>query len=147
MDTIGHALWTYIIYIAHPKKWWAVLIGVAPDIVSFIPHLFFEHFSGGQAVFDLVYQYTHSLIIFAIVFAAIWLFTKSTPLILGAWGIHIVFDIFTHPFSYYPTPYLFPFNSPEVLAIDYRSTTFLVINYAILASIFLYLYFIKKKSK
>ena len=147
MDTIAHGIWTYIIYFAHPKKWWAVLIGIAPDVISFVPYFIIDYLLGFsvQATFDLVYQYTHSLVIFAIVFIGIALFTRSAPLIFGAWGIHIVFDMFTHPMAYYPTPYLFPFNSPELLAFDYRTWGFLVVNYVLIIGFLLFLHFRKKK--
>jgi hypothetical protein len=129
MDIVAHALWSYIIFYKHPKRWLAVLFGVLPDIVTFLPHLFSEHFSGRQAIFDFIYQYTHSLFLFFIIFGLFWSFFGARSLFGAAWGVHIVFDIFTHPTSYYPTPFLFPFVSPEVLAFDYRGFGFLIVNY------------------
>jgi len=62
---------------------------------------------------------------------------RSIPWIAGAWGIHIVFDIFTHPQSYYATPFLYPFASPFLFALDYRAWWFYVINYTAILGVFL----------
>src|SRR5437667_10605169 len=36
------------------------------------------------------------------------------PWVLGAWALHIVCDIFTHPLWAYPTPYLWPITTDFV---------------------------------
>lgn len=97
---------------------WAVFWGVFPDLFAFtIPFLnsivrgSFEHHQLGA--FDLgtyLYDYSHSLVIFSIVFALVALKKRRWRLPLLAWGLHIVFDIPTHTTAFYPTPFLFPLS-------------------------------------
>jgi len=144
MDTVAHGLWSYLIFSKNRRCFWALVIGMLPDIVAFVPHFFVEHFSGGQAIFDALYRVTHSLVIFMVVFCFIAFVIRSVPWVASAWGIHIVVDIFTHPQSYYPTPYLYPFDSPFWFALDYRSSWFYAINYATLLGVFLTLFIIDR---
>lgn len=144
MDTVSHGLWPYLFFYNHKRRLWALVIGMLPDVVAFVPHFLVEHFSGGQVLFDAVYRLTHSLIIFAFVFCLIFVITRSVPWIAGAWGLHIIFDIFTHPASYYPTPYLYPFDSPFLFALDFRQPWFYVVNYTVLLCACLILFVIHK---
>lgn len=144
MDTVAHGMWSFLVFFKHRRRRWAFAIGVLPDLITFIPHLFIEHFSGGQALFDTLYRMTHSLVVFALVFAGVALCTRTIPWIAGAWGLHIVFDIFTHPKEYYPTPFLYPFESPFLFALDYRAPWFYAANYVTIAGVFLGLLLINK---
>lgn len=144
MDTVSHGLWSYLIFYKNPRCMWALAIGMLPDIIAFVPHFFVEHFTGGQIIFDTVYRLTHSLVIFAIVFCLIALGIRSVPWVAGAWAVHIFVDIFTHPQTYYPTPFLYPFDSPFWFAFDYRLPWFYAINYALLLGVFLMLFWINK---
>lgn len=58
--------------------------------------------------------------------------TRTPPRALCAWGTHIVLDVLTHPGGFYPTPYLYPFDSPVMGLVDYRSTWFILLNYSAL---------------
>lgn len=144
MDTVSHGLWPYLIFYRNQKRMWALVIGMLPDIIAFVPHFFVEHFWGKQVIFDTLYRITHSLVIFVVVFFLIALVIRSLPWVAGAWGIHIVIDIFTHPQAYYPTPFLFPFDSPFWFALDYRLPWFYAINYTMLSGTFLILFAVNK---
>lgn len=144
MDTVAHGLWPYLIFYKNRRRVWALVIGMLPDVIAFVPHVFVEHFSGEQVMFDALYRVTHSLVVFTLVFCLIAFVIRSVPWIAGAWGLHIVFDIFTHPGSYYPTPYLYPFDSPFWFALDYRWPWFYAINYAVILGVFLMLFIIQK---
>jgi SAM-dependent methyltransferase len=149
MDTLAHTLWTYIIYFSHKLKWWAILIAVLPDIFAFTPHFFVEHFVGGQIIFDALYNFSHSFISVLLIGLIVFLFARKYLILLGAWALHIFIDIFTHPFGYYPTNYLYPFTSPFMFAIDYRTFTFTIINYVLIMTILttlVYFYKIRKKN-
>jgi hypothetical protein len=140
MDTISHGIWAFILFFRNPLRWYALVIAMLPDILVGIPHMLFDHHRGhSQVVFDTLYQYTHSLFLFAIVFAVIYYFSKPIAIISLAWPLHSVLDIFTHPASYYPTPYLFPFYSPFMPAIDYRSFWFKVFNFSLIVIVLIYL--------
>jgi hypothetical protein len=75
-----------------------------------------------------LYNVTHSLIIFTVVFALIWIAAKKPIWVATAWGLHIVIDIPTHSLALFPTPFLWPISDfrvdgigwdhPIVLAID-----------------------------
>jgi len=145
MDFFAHGFWSYIFFFASPQRWLAVLFGVMPDLLSFFPHIFIDHRFGGTGTYHLLYQYTHSLVFFVVIFIGIMLVMRSMPWFAGAWGLHIIFDMFTHPAQYYATPYLFPFSSPIVPAIDYRTLAFTVVNYIIIIGIVIFLYFYQKK--
>lgn len=146
MDTIGHALWSFILFNKHPKKWWAVFFGVFPDLFSIIPHMTIEHYMGtGQALFDTAYKTTHSILIFGIISIILYFIVKDYIIVLGAWLIHIIIDIVTHPASYYPTPFLYPFTSPTFTLLDYRTKTFIFINHTIITSILIGMYILRKR--
>ena len=144
MDTVSHGLWSYLILFRQSRRRWAFFIGMLPDLITFVPHLLVEHFAGGQAIFDALYRLTHSLVIFSVLFAVISLITRSVPWIAGAWGLHIIFDIFTHPKEHYPTPFLYPFESPFLLALDYRVPWFYAANYFTIVCVFITLTLIEK---
>ncbi len=146
MDILSHALWILIIYFNNTKRIYAVLFGMLPDIITIIPHLLFDYASYTQTTYDITYRYTHSLVVFLVIGMIIYLLYKQIIILWLAWGVHIIIDIFTHPSWYYPTPYLFPFYSPSVpFTADYRSYSFLIINYfSILAVLSLIMY---KKGK
>ena len=110
----------------------AVWFGVMPDVISFLPHLVVEHFSGGQSLFDATYRVTHSLVVFGLVGSAVGLIMWRMPWFMVPWGLHVVIDIFTHPETYYATPYLYPFESPYLGAVDYRAPWFLVTNWVVI---------------
>jgi hypothetical protein len=148
MDTLAHSLWTLIAFFNHPRKYLAILIGVLPDVVSFIPHFVVEHLvnrNAGHILFDSIYKLTHSLVIFAIVIGLIYLMTKKFYWISLAWPLHIVIDMFTHTFEYYPTPYLYPLSSPFIFAVDYRGMAFNVINYLLIFLVFGVLIYLMRK--
>lgn len=97
---------------------WALFWGAFPDLFAFaIPFVgniargSFEHHQLGA--FDLgtyLYNYSHSLVIFGIVFALVAVKQKFWRLPMLAWGLHILFDIPMHTLAFYPTPFLFPLS-------------------------------------
>ena len=136
MDIISHGLWGGIAFgRKSPKNYLiAFLIGVSPDIFSF--GIFWIarwlglsegiNFSGGYPDQSLIPQYvhtlygiTHSLIIFLTVFFLIWFLAKKPYWLLGAWFIHILIDIPTHSFDFFPTPFLWPVSSFMVNGIGW----------------------------
>jgi len=64
-------------------------------------------------VFQL-YSISHSLVVFGLAFGVVW-FARGKPLWeMGAWGLHIVTDIFTHATTFFPTPFLWPLAKVQV---------------------------------
>ena len=154
MDTLAHGLWSYAIF--HSKKYalLATLFGVLPDLLSFgilfVINLFSGKFHRGPPPLDTIprwlfaaYNMTHSLIIFSAVFLVIFLITKSWYWPLLAWAIHILIDIPTHSFNFFPTPFLWPISNYKFDGISWATPWFMLINYGSLAIIYT-LIFLKK---
>jgi membrane-bound metal-dependent hydrolase YbcI (DUF457 family) len=128
MDILAHGLWGGAIFGQRTKRhWkWAFLSGVAPDLIGFsIPVRY-------PGIYPLLYSATHSLPVWSLLIAIVWIVKKRPPWLLGAWALHIVCDIFTHPLWAYPTPYLWPFTTDFVDGTDWRRFSFLLWNYGFL---------------
>ena len=147
MDIFAHGLWSYVIF--HKKKyvWLATLFGLLPDILSFgiifIINLASGNFHRGPPSISTLpkwlfasYNLTHSLVMFIAVFILVYLITKHWFLPLAAWAIHILIDIPTHSFRYFPTPFLWPVSSYMLDGISWGSLWFLMLNYASLLVVF-----------
>jgi membrane-bound metal-dependent hydrolase YbcI (DUF457 family) len=150
MDTLAHGLWTNAIFSRQQSrdKWWAIFFGIAPDALSFGPFVGWKlatnSFAFRMTPPDLVvaaYALTHSLVIFAFFFGlALWWRGGQPWWPLLAWGLHIVVDIFSHSYDYFPTPFLFPFSRFEVNSISWAEPTFMIANYTFLALVYFEIY-------
>lgn len=154
MDTLAHGLWTNAIYQRQrgQNRWWAIFFGVAPDLFSFGPFFVARLIQGVwpgsrpalasiPAYVSIIYNYTHSVVIWLIVFglAVFWLRGRVWwP--LTAWLIHILVDIGTHTYEFFPTPFLFPLSYWKVNAINWADPTFMLVNYSLLVLVYLEIY-------
>lgn len=169
MDILAHMLWANYGARAGNKKlrekkkreislpavtFW----GVFPDLFAFgiptalmvltaigtgsLPH-------GRPNMFGLpatLYQYSHSLVIWAFVFILVWIITKRPHLALLGWALHILIDIPSHAASFYPTPFLFPLSNYKFLhGVSWGNTWYMIINYSLLLIVSIY-FFTKKRS-
>jgi len=104
--------------------------------------------SAGDLTFDLasyLYQFSHSFIIFALIFGAIWLLIKHPPLAMLGWGMHIFLDIFSHSIQFFPTPFLFPIsNYVFPYGIRWATPWFMIVNYSLLLLVYVF-YLLRKK--
>ncbi len=169
MDILAHMLWTnYGARVGNTKLrkkkkplinlGWATFWGVFPDLFAFgipivlaIPTLIMHGFSfdrhslGGLPA--TLYQYSHSLIIWAIVFVIVWIISKRPRLALLGWLLHILIDIPSHAATFYPTPLLFPISDFLFThGVSWASTPYMIINYSLLLIASLYL-FLRKKNR
>lgn len=150
MDFVSHGLWGGVGFGRKSRKdfWWAILIGMLPDVLSFGVHLAITVFQkvflgvsppGGdlryhqvpQYVYNL-YNFTHSLLIFVVVFGLVWLIRRKPLWVLGAWGLHILVDIPTHSFEFFPTPFLWPISDFKVNGIAWGAPIIFIPNVAFL---------------
>ncbi|KKU48450.1 hypothetical protein A3H10_02595 [Candidatus Uhrbacteria bacterium RIFCSPLOWO2_12_FULL_46_10] len=161
MDTLAHGLWANVIYQRQraADRWWAIFFGVAPDLFSFGPfmisRILFGTFGVGRPEVEsiplyvsFIYNYTHSAVIFLVVFGLVALWRSGKiwwP--LAAWGLHILIDIGTHTYEFFPTPFLFPLSSWKVNAINWADPTFMIVNYSLLVLAYLEIYRRRLKSK
>ena len=127
MDFVSHGLWGGITLGRKNKKtfWQAFLISIAPDVLSFGTFFlliilgFIQRPNFGVGPHDpssfpsliyIIYNVTHSFVIFALVFLVLYLIFKKPFWLLLVWGLHIFLDIFTHSFEFFPTPFLWPIS-------------------------------------
>lgn len=154
MDVLSHGLWGGISFGRKSRRsfWLAFLFGVLPDVIPFGPFFaavflgFYERPSftfGGHPPEYLMppfvhylYQWTHSLLIFTAVFAFVWLLLHRPVYELLAWPLHIVFDIFTHTESFFPTPFLWPLSNYHVSFINWSDPRIFIPNVTALAALY-----------
>ena len=147
---------------------WSAFWGIFPDVfafgVSFLVSLYsvifgevsfselYNHgplIKGVDKAFNLahyLYQYSHSFIIFFIVFGIVWIIFKKPKLAMLGWGLHIFLDIFSHSLQFFPTPFFFPIsNYVFPYGIRWSGQIFMIVNYSTLLFVFLYFLFRRKK--
>ena len=161
MDTLAHGLWTNIIFQRRRPygRWWPIFFGVAPDLFSFGPFFLTRLLRGLWPLVrpeldiipfyvSILYNYTHSLIIFLAIFVGVALWRVGRvwwP--LGAWGLHILIDIGTHTDEFFPTPFLFPLSSWKFSGISWADKTFMAVNYFVLIILYVVLIFYRRRVK
>lgn len=102
-----------------------------------------------------LYNYSHSLVIFSVVAGMVLLirylqnpqrsFRILVPWSMGGWLLHILSDIPTHTYDFYPTPVFWPLLEWKFNGFRWGQSWFIVTNYAILFSLFIILYVIRRK--
>ena len=150
MDIISHGLWGGLVAGRKSKKifWTAFAIGLAPDLFSF-GILFGARILGLASgpdwgngppdpasipqFVDVLYNITHSLVIFALVFGLVWFIRKKPFIPLFAWAIHILVDIFTHSTAFFPTPFLWPVSDFVINGMNWGQPIIFFPNLALLA--------------
>ncbi len=156
MDIVSHGLWGGIAFGRKNKKEYAkaLFFGVAPDLFSF--GIFFvasvlgiasrPDFSAGPpdpssipSYVHTLYDITHSLVVFAIAFGLVWLIRKKPFIPMLAWGLHIMIDIPTHSFDFFPTPFLWPLSDLGVDGIPWGREIIWYPNIALLVALHLWL--------
>ena len=131
MDIVSHGLWGGIAFGRkdRPSFGLACFFGVLPDLFSFGPfHVavllgFAERprFSPEPpdpslipAYVHRLYNVTHSLVVFLAVFALLWVVCRKPIWEAFAWGLHILLDVFTHSYRFFPTPFLWPISDFKI---------------------------------
>lgn len=151
MDIISHGLWGGVAFGRKNKRnfWTAFAIGMMPDLFSF-GILFMSNllgitqgpqFSKGRPDAAMIpnyvhglYDATHSLIIFLVVFLVVWAVRKKPQWLLGAWGLHILVDIPSHSKEFFPTPFLWPVSDFTVNGIAWGNPIIFIPNLILLAA-------------
>ena len=90
-----------------------------------------------------LYSISHSAIVFLIVFGVVFLILRRPLWELGGWFIHILLDIPTHFYQFYPTPFLWPISGWKFDGFSWGTPWFLILNYS--AVIVVYLLLRKRK--
>lgn len=145
---------------------WAGFWGVVPDFFAFtFPFLFLlykmligqasfgfpGHHLADHSGFDLasyLYQFSHSIIIFALVFTLVWVWRRRPCYEMLGWLLHILIDIPSHSLSFYPTPFLFPISDYRFpYGVSWANQTYMIINYSLLLLIWGHFLYRKKLKK
>lgn len=164
MDVISHGLYGGAGFLNKSKKsfWTAFAFGVLPDLLAFFwPFtLLLIQIGLGKIDFTVfeppikdtspqyvhsIYNFTHSLFIFAAVFIIVWIIFKKPKLEMLAWGLHILTDIPTHNHAFFPTPFLFPFSDYGFDGILWASQPFFTINWVVIILLYSYLFFRRRR--
>jgi hypothetical protein len=130
---------------------WAGFWGVFPDLFAFtVPFIvvffeiifgnkslsFFGNHHGAVAGFDIagyLYQFSHSLVIFVLIFILAWVFSGRPRYELLGWALHIFIDIPSHTIDFFPTPFLFPISDYRFpYGVQWSNVWFMLINYSLL---------------
>lgn len=86
------------------------------------------------------YDLTHSLVIFAVAFAAVWLLRGKPYWLMAGWALHIGIDTFSHTSRFFPTPVLYPVSDFHLSGISWAAPGFMALNYVALVLVYWYLY-------
>jgi membrane-bound metal-dependent hydrolase YbcI (DUF457 family) len=163
MDIFNHGLWSYIAFNKKPKKesFTAVAFGVLPDLIPFTPvtlYMLFHRITFDPSIYNgatawvyrfayEAYNYTHSLVIFAVVFLLVYAIRRKPLWPMLAWGLHVLMDIPTHP-DFFRTPFLYPISDYRLpWGISWANPIFMVVNYGVVILCFVLIYAYRKKRK
>jgi hypothetical protein len=173
MDIISHALWSGALFksvnLKLKKKefnfWQAAFFGIFPDVFAFvIPGIIFFFiiiFQKGfnfinlstiiqsppySSITEMLYNISHSLIIFTVIFLLIWLIFRKPIWIMFGWLLHILIDIPTHLIGHFPTPMFWPLSNFKINGIIYwREPLFMIVDVVLL--IIVYWIILKKERR
>jgi len=163
MDIVSHGLYGGVAFGRKNRTsfWLSFFFGIAPDLFSF--GLFtigtwvglFEHpdWSSGRhpdpsaipTFVHMLYDTTHSFVIFAFVFGLIWFLRKKPLYELLAWPLHILVDIPTHSAAFFPTPFLWPLSDYTVDGYPWSRPEIFIPN--VLLILFLYAWWYRSRSR
>lgn len=110
-------------------------------------------FLNSTKVFQLatsLYNVSHSLFIFGGSFFVAWWLLKRVPWEMFGWLLHVLIDIPTHPYNFFPTPLLWPVSVWKFShGFSWGTTWFMALNITCLILVYGYLFkkkrFFKKK--
>lgn len=160
MEILAHGLWTAAGAItasrattARIRTKWAVWWGVFPDVLAFGPSVVAglvllvvrgrEVISPGAPHVHLgvpLYPAGHSLLVFALAFAAASIVARRVVWEMLGWLLHILIDIPTHSYSYYATRFLWPVSDVRVNGVPWWTPWFWAATYVVLAVVYVALW-------
>jgi hypothetical protein len=164
MDIVAHGLWAAAAASGARKKLhrkvrvgWTALFGVFPDLFAFtvpITLMVWQRLTdpaqaavqaGGHRLPHMplawqLYQISHSLVVFAVVFGLVCMIARRPVLELLGWPLHILIDIPTHTSRFFATPFLWPISSYRASGISWGNPWFMLCNYSALAIVYFLLW-------
>jgi len=104
-----------------------------------------------QRLTHFLYSFSHSLLVFLAVAFAIWLWRRMRkgvgrlPWEMGGWLLHVLIDIPTHTYTFFPTPFLWPVSEFKLGGVAWGEPWFMVLNYGLLLAAFVFLRLKRRK--
>ncbi|KKU99890.1 MAG: hypothetical protein UY31_C0016G0002 [Candidatus Wolfebacteria bacterium GW2011_GWE1_48_7] len=83
-----------------------------------------------------LYNVSHSLVIFAIVFGLVWVLFKRPVWEMGGWLLHMLIDVPTHSYAFYPTPILWPISGWKFNGFSWGQPWFMALDIIALALVY-----------
>jgi hypothetical protein len=153
MDFVSHGLWGSIAFGRGSRSSFglAFVIGMAPDLCSFgvlyvaatlglSPKPDFSRGTPPESTIPqyvhTLYNFTHSFVIFFVLFVLVWLLLKRPVWELGAWGLHVLFDVPLHSYAFFPTPVLWPLSDWKFDGWQWMTPGILLPNIALLVLLY-----------
>ncbi len=162
MDIISHGLYGGVAFGRSNRKsfWLSFFFGIAPDLFSFglfmvgtwLGFLGQPDWSNGPPspetipqFVHVLYNFTHSFVVFAVIFAIVWLIGKKLYFLMLGWPLHILVDIPTHSDRFFPTPFLWPISDYRVDGHPWSSPEIFIPNVILLVSLYLWFFVIQPR--
>lgn len=164
MDIFSHGLYGGVTFGRQSRRdyWTAFLFGIGPDLLAFGP-IFIAGILGFQkwpqhieppvassipSYVYATYNVTHSLVIYAVFFALLWVLHKRhfAKLTL-AWPLHILVDIPTHSNAFFPTPFLWPLSNFSVNGMQWGQPLIFVPNVILIICLYGYWLFRRRRTR
>lgn len=147
MDVFAHALWGYVVFGRKRLSKLVVLMSTMPDILSFGIHLVILVLSGGfvfgrpdahiiPGYVTFMYNTTHSLFIAGLFGLFVYMKFRKYLVLIVAWMMHIVIDIFTHTEDFFPTHFLYPLSDFHLSVVRWSNPWFMLANYFALTVVY-----------
>jgi len=102
---------------------------------DFKSHVDIEPIAHTFPFYDLsnaLYNISHSIFVFAAIFILVAVIRKRAVWEMGAWLLHIIIDIPTHSYNFFPTPFLWPVSDFRVNGFSWGTPSFMFINYSLI---------------
>lgn len=164
MDVFAHGLWVnlgakyYNLKFNNKiNRFWIVFWGVFPDIFSFGPLFLWSFINkynlrlqnlepfGIDFLFinnltQILYNISHSLVFLLFVVILIFIWRRKFYFEIFGWMIHILIDIPTHSYRFYPTPFLWPISGFKINGFSWAERWFMILNYSLLLILYTFLF-------
>jgi len=95
----------------------------------------------------MLYNISHSLIIFFIIFGIVWLLFRKPIWVMMGWLFHILIDIPTHSYEFYPTPIFWPLSDWKFNGILWANKWFMIFDVVALIAFYIIIRIVEKNSK
>jgi len=107
-------------------------------------------------VFNLaseLYNYSHSLAVFALIVILVIIVRRTIkskniiPWAMSGWLLHILIDVPSHSYKFYPTPVFYPLSNWKFDGMSWADARFMIVNYSALLLVGIWLYAKNKRKR